>query len=57
MLSVSIIFPLDVITTKLSIQINHSAAEYNSFEQEVDDDTIEAPEYAEYSGQEEDVIG
>lgn len=57
MLSVAIICPLEVMTTKLAIQRNHSAAEYNSVEQEVDDDTIEAPEYAEYSGQEEDVIG
>ncbi|RDX55007.1 mitochondrial carrier [Lentinus brumalis] len=57
MLSTVIICPLEVMTTKLAIQRNHSAAEYNSVEQEVEDDAIEAPEYAEYSGQEEDVIG
>ena len=57
MLSTVIICPVEVMTTKLAIQRNHSAAEYNSVEQEVEDDAIEAPEYAEYSGQEEDVIG
>lgn len=57
MLSVAFICPLEVMSTKLAIQRNHSAAEYNSVEQEVEDDAIEAPEYAEYSGQEEDVIG
>ncbi|KAH9929516.1 mitochondrial carrier [Epithele typhae] len=57
MLSVAIICPLEVMATKLAIQRNHSASEYNSVEQEVEDDAIEAPEYAEYSGQEEDVIG
>ncbi|KAI0704995.1 mitochondrial carrier [Cerioporus squamosus] len=57
MLSTVIICPLEVMTTKLAIQRNHSASEYNSVEQEVEDDAIEAPEYAEYSGQEEDVIG
>lgn len=57
MASTAIICPLEVITTKLAIQRNHSTAEYNSVEQEVEDDAVEAPEYAEYSGQEEDVIG
>ena len=56
-LSTAIICPLEVITTKLAIQRNHSAAEYNSVEQEVEDDAVEAPEYAEYSGQEEDGMG
>ncbi|EJF65405.1 mitochondrial carrier [Dichomitus squalens LYAD-421 SS1] len=56
-LSTAVICPLEVITTKLAIQRNHSAVEYNSVEQEVEDDAVEAPEYAEYSGQEEDVIG
>lgn len=57
MLSTIVTCPLEVITTKLAIQRNHAAAEYNSVEQEVEDDALEAPEYAEYSGQEEDVIG
>ena len=56
-LSTAVTCPLEVMTTKLAIQRNHSTAEYNSVEQEVEDDAIEAPEYAEYSGEEEDVIG
>ncbi|OJT06349.1 hypothetical protein TRAPUB_2811 [Trametes pubescens] len=57
MLSVIITCPLEVMATKLAIQRNHASAEYNSVEQEVEDDAIDAPEYAEYSNQEEDVIG
>ncbi|KAI0743918.1 mitochondrial carrier [Daedaleopsis nitida] len=57
MLSTAITCPIEVMTTKLAIQRNHSTSEYNSVEQEVEDDAVEAPEYAEYSGQEEDVIG
>ncbi|KAI8993111.1 mitochondrial carrier [Trametes punicea] len=56
-LSVAITCPLDVMTTKLAIQRNHATAEYNSVEQEVEDDAVEVHEYAEYSNQEEDVIG
>ncbi|KAI0355571.1 mitochondrial carrier [Trametes cingulata] len=56
-LSVSITCPLEVMATKLAIQRNHTSPEYNSVEQEVEDDAIEAHEYAEYSNQEEDVIG
>ena len=55
--SVAVICPLDVMTMKLAIQRNHADAEYNSVAQEVEDDAIDAPEYAQYSGQEEDVIG
>ncbi|KAI0675211.1 mitochondrial carrier [Trametes maxima] len=57
MLSVIITCPLEVMVTKLAIQRNHATAEYNSVEQEVEDDAIEAHEYSEYSNQEEDVIG
>ncbi|KAI0630262.1 mitochondrial carrier [Trametes polyzona] len=56
-LSVIITCPLEVMSTKLAIQRNHASAEYNSVEQEVEDDAVEAHEYAEYSNQEEDVIG
>ncbi|KAI0374132.1 mitochondrial carrier [Pilatotrama ljubarskyi] len=56
-LSVLITCPLEVMSTKLAIQRNHATPEYNSVEQEVEDDAVEAHEYAEYSNQEEDVIG
>ncbi len=56
-LSTAITCPLEVMTTKLAIQRNHTTVEYNSVEQEVEDDAVEGHEYAEYSGQEEDVIG
>ncbi len=56
-LSTAILCPLEVITTKLAIQRNHAAAEYNSVEQEVEDDGMTPEEYVEYSGAEEDVIG
>ncbi|KZT11031.1 mitochondrial carrier [Laetiporus sulphureus 93-53] len=56
-LSTAILCPLEVITTKLAIQRNHAAPEYNSVEQEVEDDALDGAEYTEYSGAEEDVIG
>ncbi|KAL7281750.1 mitochondrial carrier [Trametes coccinea BRFM310] len=56
-LSVAFTCPLEVMSTKLAIQRNHATTEYNSVEQEVEDDGIEAHEYAEYSNEEEDVIG
>ncbi|OBZ67067.1 hypothetical protein A0H81_12846 [Grifola frondosa] len=56
-LSTALLCPLEVMATKLAIQRNHSAAEYNSVEQEVEDDGVQAEEYTEYSGQDEDVIG
>ncbi|KAH9948547.1 mitochondrial carrier [Amylocystis lapponica] len=55
--STAILCPLEVISTKLSIQRNHAAPEYNSVEQEVEDDAVEGETYSEYSGAEEDVIG
>ncbi|KAI0769719.1 mitochondrial carrier [Trametes elegans] len=57
MLSVAITCPLEVMATKLAIQRNHATADYNSVEQEVEDDAVETHEFAEYSNQEEDVIG
>ncbi|THH30784.1 hypothetical protein EUX98_g3405 [Antrodiella citrinella] len=56
-LSTAILCPLEVIVTKLAIQRNHAAAEYNSVEQEVEPDAVSSEEYSEYSGAEEDVIG
>ncbi|KAH8080260.1 mitochondrial carrier [Cristinia sonorae] len=56
-LSTTILCPLEVIITKLAIQRNHAAAEYNSVEQEVEPDAVSSEEYVEYSGAEEDVIG
>lgn len=53
-LSTFILTPLEVISTRLSIQRNHASSEYNSVSQEVDGD---GEETAEYSGAEEDVIG
>lgn len=57
LLSTFILCPLEVIATKLAIQRNHAAPEYNSVSQEVEDDAVAGEEYAEYSGAEEDVIG
>ena len=57
LLSTCILCPLEVIATKLAIQRNHAAPEYNSVAQEVEDDAVTGEEYAEYSGAEEDVIG
>ncbi|KAF7973710.1 hypothetical protein HWV62_14394 [Athelia sp. TMB] len=53
-LSTAILTPLEVISTRLAIQRNHAAPEYNSVVQEADGD---AEEVAEYAGAEEDVIG
>ena len=53
-LSTAILTPLEVISTRLAIQRNHAAPEYNSVVQEADGD---AEELAEYAGAEEDVIG
>jgi len=53
-LGVSVLTPLEVIATRLAIQRNHAAQEYNSVSQEIEGD---ADDVAEYSGAEEDVIG
>ena len=55
--STIILCPLEVIASKLAIQRNHAAPEYNSVAQEVEDDALTSEEYAEYTGAEEDVIG
>jgi len=52
--STVILTPLEVIATRLAIQRNHAAPEYNSVVQEEEGD---AEQHAEYSGVEEDVIG
>ncbi|KAJ7770182.1 hypothetical protein DFH07DRAFT_735542 [Mycena maculata] len=52
--STGVLTPLEVIATRLAIQRNHAAAEYNSVSQEVDGEAEEVPEFA---GAEEDVIG
>lgn len=57
LVSTVILCPLEVIASKLAIQRNHAAPEYNSVAQEVEDDALNNEEYAEYSGAEEDVIG
>ena len=56
-LSTAVLCPLEVVATKLAIQRNHAAAEYNSVAQEPEDDNILPDEYVEYAGEEEDVIG
>lgn len=53
-LSTAVLTPLEVISTRLAIQRNHAAPEYNSVVQEAEGD---AEESAEYAGAEEDVIG
>ena len=53
-LSVVVLAPLEVISTRLAIQRNHASAQYNSVSQEIDGDGGETVEYA---GTEEDVIG
>ena len=53
-LSTGILTPLEVIATRLAIQRNHAAAEYNSVSQEVEGDAEGADQYL---GTEEDVIG
>lgn len=57
LLSTSILCPLEVIASKLAIQRNHAAPEYNSVSQEVEEDDVAAEEYVEYAGADEDVIG
>ncbi|EKM54401.1 uncharacterized protein PHACADRAFT_258223 [Phanerochaete carnosa HHB-10118-sp] len=57
LVSTVILCPLEVIASKLAIQRNHAAPEYNSVAQEVEDDALNNEEYAEYTGAEEDVIG
>jgi len=52
--STAILAPLEVISTRLAIQRNHAAPEFNSVVQEAD---VEGEEFAEYAGAEEDVIG
>ncbi|KAJ7647276.1 hypothetical protein FB45DRAFT_892939 [Roridomyces roridus] len=54
LVSTAILTPLEVIATRLAIQRNHAAAEYNSVTQEVDGEAEDVPEFA---GAEEDVIG
>lgn len=54
LLSTIILTPLEVIATRLAIQRNHAAPEFNSVSQEEDGDAEEA---AEFAGAEEDVIG
>lgn len=57
LVSTVILCPLEVIASKLAIQRNHAAPEYNSVAQEAEDDGLNNEEYAEYTGAEEDVIG
>lgn len=57
LLSTVILCPLEVIASKLAIQRNHAAPEYNSVSQEVEEDGITPEEYVEYAGADEDVIG
>lgn len=57
LLSTLILCPLEVIASKLAIQRNHAAPEYNSVSQEVEDGDTTPDEYVEYAGAEEDVIG
>ncbi|KAJ7287475.1 mitochondrial carrier domain-containing protein [Mycena rebaudengoi] len=54
LVSTVILAPLEVMSTRLAIQRNHSSSEYNSVTQEVEG---EAEETAEFAGAEEDVIG
>ena len=56
-LSTAVLCPLEVIASKLAIQRNHAAPEYNSVAQEVEDDDVTPEEYIEYAGADEDVIG
>jgi len=53
-LSTFILCPLEVVSTRLSIQRNYASAEYNSVAQEEEGD---AEDVMEYAGAEEDVIG
>ncbi|KAF8444559.1 hypothetical protein L210DRAFT_3394255 [Boletus edulis BED1] len=54
LVSTVVLTPLEVIATRLAIQRNHAAPEFNSVAQEEEGDTEEATEYA---GMNEDVIG
>ncbi|TDL24319.1 hypothetical protein BD410DRAFT_786434 [Rickenella mellea] len=54
MLSTIILCPLEVISTRLSIQRNHSAAGFNALSQDAE---LPSDENVEYSGAGEDVIG
>lgn len=56
-MSTLILCPLEVVASKLAIQRNHAAPEYNSVSQEVEDGDAAPDEYVEYAGAEEDVIG
>ncbi|KAI0036958.1 mitochondrial carrier [Vararia minispora EC-137] len=53
-LSTILLSPLEVVSTRLAIQRNHAAAEYNSVAQEEEGD---AEEVMEFAGADEDVIG
>lgn len=53
-LSTLILTPLEVIATRLAIQRNHAAPEFNSVSQE---ETGDPEEVADFAGAEEDVIG
>ncbi|EMD37377.1 hypothetical protein CERSUDRAFT_114050 [Gelatoporia subvermispora B] len=55
-LSVTIMCPLEVMSTKLAIQRNHAVPEYNSVEQEAEDAITDYADLEEYSPDEE-VIG
>ncbi|KAI0342112.1 hypothetical protein BDW22DRAFT_1396027 [Trametopsis cervina] len=57
LLSTFILCPLEVIASKLAIQRNHAAPEYNSVSQEVEEEDVAPEEYVEYAGADEDVIG
>ncbi|KAA1473905.1 mitochondrial carrier [Dentipellis sp. KUC8613] len=54
LISTAILCPLEVISTRLSVQRNHASPGFNSVSQEEEGDSEET---AEYSGAEEDVIG
>ena len=56
-LSTFVLCPLEVIASKLAIQRNHAAPEYNSVSQEVEEEDVAPEEYVEYAGADEDVIG
>ena len=52
--STVVLTPLEVISTRLAIQRNHAAPEFNSVSQE---EEVDAEEAVEYAGVDEDVIG
>ena len=51
--STVVLTPLEVISTRLTIQRNHAAPEFNSVSQE---EEVDAEEAVEYAGVDEDVI-